>query len=84
MDHSMLQTSRSNPPEVDSLFKRTEQVVSLSDKKSFVRQEPTCPPRGAGESAPKSRIPEEKKSTNQKSHVYGENNRDKDGQKAQE
>ena len=24
------------------------------------------------------------KSTNQKSHVYGENNRDKDGQKAQE
>ena len=26
----------------DSLFKRTEQVVSLSDKKSFVRQEPTC------------------------------------------
>ena len=32
MGHSMLQTSRSNPPEVDSLFKRTEQVVSLSDK----------------------------------------------------
>ena len=32
----------------------------MSDKKSFVRQEPTCPPRGAGESAPKSRIPEEK------------------------
>ena len=53
----------------DSLFKRTEQVVSLSDKR-------------AGESAPKSRILEEK-STNQKSHVYGENNRDKDGQKAQ-
>ena len=26
----------------DSLFKRTEQVVSLSDKKSFVRQKPTC------------------------------------------
>ena len=49
----------------DSLFKRTEQVVSLSDKR-------------AGESAPKSRILEEK-STNQKSHVYGENNRDKDG-----
>ena len=44
----------------DSLFKRTEQVVSLSDKKSFVRQGPTCPPR-AGESAPKSRILEEKK-----------------------
>ena len=34
----------------------------MSDKKSFVRQEPTCPPLpGAGESAPKSRIPEEKK-----------------------
>ena len=33
----------------------------MSDKKSFVRQEPTCPPLpGAGESAPKSRIPEEK------------------------
>ena len=64
-DHSTPQASRSNPPEVDSLFKRTEQVVSLSDKR-------------AGESAPKSRILEEK-STNQKSHVYGENNRDKDG-----
>ena len=61
-DSSTPHTSRSNPLEVDSLFKRTEQVVSLSDKKSFVRQEPTCPPLpGAGESAPKSRIPEEKK-----------------------
>jgi hypothetical protein len=60
-DSSTPLTSRSNPLEVDSLFKRTEQVVSLSDKKSFVRQEPTCPPRGAGESAPKSRILEEKK-----------------------
>ena len=49
----------------------------LSDKNQLAR-----PPR-AGESAPKSRILEEKKSTNQKSHVYGENNRDKDGQKAQ-
>ena len=38
MGHSMLQTSRSNPPEVDSLFKRTEQVVSLSDRKSSDRQ----------------------------------------------
>lgn len=50
----------------------------LSDKNQLAR------PSGAGESAPKSRILEEKKSTNQKSHVYGENNRDKDGQKAQE
>ena len=46
MDHSMLQTSRSNPPEVDSLFKRTEQVVSLSDRKSSDRQKPTCFPHG--------------------------------------
>ncbi len=49
----------------------------LSDKNQLAR------PSGAGESAPKSRILEEKKSTNQKSHVYGENNRNKDGQKAQ-
>ena len=34
----------------------------MSDKKSFVRQEPTCPPLpGAGGTAPKSRVPEEKK-----------------------
>ena len=38
----------------DSLFKRTEQVVSLSDKKSFVRQEPACPAE-AGNFSPKSK-----------------------------
>ena len=32
-DSSTPLTSRSNPPEVDSLFKRTEQVVFLSDRK---------------------------------------------------
>lgn len=53
-DSSTPLTSRSNPPEVDSLFKRTEQVVSLSDKKSFVRQEPTCPAE-AGDFSPKSK-----------------------------
>ena len=61
----------------DSLFKRTEQVVSLSDKRLLSDKDQLAAPR-AGESAPKSRILEEK-STNQKSHVYGENNRDKDG-----
>lgn len=53
-DHSTPWTSRSNPTKEDSLFKRTEQVVSLSDKKSFVRQEPTCPAE-AGDFSPKSK-----------------------------
>ncbi len=46
--------------------------------KDFCRTRTNLPAPRAGESAPKSRILEEK-STNQKSHVYGENNRDKDG-----
>lgn len=54
-----------------------------SDKKSFVRQEPTCPPPRAGGIRSKVADSGREKSTNQKSHVYGENNRDKDGQKAQ-
>ena len=53
-DHSTPQASRSNPPEVDSLFKRTEQVVSLSDRKYSARQRPTCPPSRSGDFPPKS------------------------------
>ena len=33
----------------DSLFPRTEQVVFRSDKKSFVRPKPACPPSRSGE-----------------------------------
>ena len=42
---------------------------------------PCPPPRGGGI---RSKVADSgrEKSTNQKSHVYGENNRDKDGQKA--
>ena len=40
----------------DSLFKRTEQVVSLSDKKSFVRQGHNLPAL-AGDFSPKSKNP---------------------------
>ena len=53
-DHSTPQASRSNPPEVDSLFKRTAQVVSLSDRKYSARQRPTCPPSRSGDFPPKS------------------------------
>ena len=64
----------------DSLFKRTEQVVSLSDKSLLSDKDQLARPKGG-------RIRDfgadsRRKSTNQKSHVYGENNRDKDGQKA--
>ena len=48
-DSSTPLTSRSNPPEVDSLFKRTEQVVSLSARKYSARQRPTCPPSRSGD-----------------------------------
>ena len=53
-DSSTPLTSRSNPPEVDSLFKRTEQVVFLSDRKYSVRQKPTCPPSRSEDFPPKS------------------------------
>ena len=39
-DSSTPLTSRSNPPEVDSLFKRTEQVVFLYDRKYSAIQKP--------------------------------------------
>ena len=53
-DSSTPLTSRSNPPEVDSLFKRTEQVVFLSDRKYSARQKPTYPPSRSGDFPPKS------------------------------
>lgn len=59
-DSSTPLTSRSNPPEVDSLFKRTEQVVFLSDKNCFVRQKPRPPGKG-GNICSKVAISEEKK-----------------------
>ena len=48
----------------------------LSDKNQLAR------PPGAGGIRSKVADSGREKSTNQKSHVYGENNRDKDGQKA--
>ena len=66
----------------DSLFKRTEQVVSLSDKSLLSDKDQLARPKGG---RIRSKVADSRrKSTNQKSHVYGENNRDKDGQKAQE
>ena len=56
----------------DSLFKRTEQVVSLSDKKSFVGKGPTCPPPRGGGIRSKVADSGREKSTNQKSHVFVE------------
>ena len=38
------------------LFKRTEQVVFLSDRKYSVRQKLTCPPLRSGDFPPKSEI----------------------------
>ena len=43
-DHSVPWTSRCNPTKEDSLFKRTEQVVFLYDRKYSGIQKPTCPP----------------------------------------
>ena len=64
----------------DSLFKRTEQVVSLSDKRLLSDKDQLARPKGG---RIRSKVADSRrKSTNQKSHVYGENNRDKDGQKA--
>ena len=61
----------------DSLFKRTEQVVSLSDKRLFSDKDQLARPKGG---RIRSKVADSRrKSTNQKSHVYGENNRDKDG-----
>ena len=65
----------------DSLFKRTEQVVSLSDKRLLSDKDQLARPKG-GRIRSKVADSGREKSTNQKSHVYGENNRDKDGQKA--
>lgn len=42
-DSSTPLTSRSNPPEVDSLFKRTEQVVFLYDRKFSAIQKTNLP-----------------------------------------
>ena len=53
-DSSTPLTSRSNPPEVDSLFKRTEQVVFLYDRNYSAIQKPTCPPSRSGDFPPKS------------------------------
>ena len=45
-----------NPLYVDFLFKRTEQVVFLSDRKYSARQKPTCPLSRSGDFPPKSEI----------------------------
>ena len=81
-DSSTPLTSRSNPPEVDSLFKRTEQVVSLSDKKSFVRQKQLA--RLKAERI-RSKVADSgrERSTNPKSHVHGEKNWNKNRQEVQ-
>ncbi len=47
-DSSTPLTSRSNPPEVDSLFKRTEQVVFLYDRKFSAIQNQLALPHGQG------------------------------------
>ena len=80
--HGMPQASRSNPTiggfsvqanRASCVLVR--QKVFLSDKNQLARQ------RGGGI---RSKVADSgrEKSTNQKSHVHGENNRDKDGQKA--
>ena len=61
----------------DSLFKRTEQVVSLSDKSLLSDKDQLARPKGGGI---RSKVADSgRKKYKPKSHVYGENNRDKDG-----
>ena len=47
-DSSTPLTSRSNPPEVDSLFKRTEQVVFSAARNFSGIPKPTCPAKAGG------------------------------------
>ena len=82
-DHCTPQVSRSNPPEVDSLFKRTEQVVSLSDRKSSARQRPTCPPSRSGDFPPESENLTKEVKTIQKAEKHEEVSGNKNGQKAE-
>ena len=61
----------------DSLFKRTKQVVSLSDKSLLSDKDQLARPKGGGI---RSKVADSgRKKYKPKSHVYGENNRDKDG-----
>ena len=70
----------------DSLLKRTEKVVAISDKRNVFslsekillsQKDQLARPKGG---RIRSKVADSRrKSTNQKSHVYGENNRDKDG-----
>lgn len=80
-DSSTPLTSRSNPPEVDSLFKRTEQVVFPSDKNYFVWRKQRPPGKG-GNICSKVAISEEKKYKSQY-QTDGEDECDKNGQETE-
>lgn len=81
-DRSTPLTPHCNPPEVDSLFKRTEQVVSLSDRKSSARQRQTCLPHGRGFSSKVGKS-ERKSKNNPKAEKHGKRTKEKDRQKTE-
>ena len=82
-DHSTPQASRSNPTIGGFSVQANRASCVLVRQKVFcpTRTNLPAPSRGGGI---RSKVADSgrEKSTNQKSHVYGENNRDKDGQKA--
>ena len=81
-DHGMPQALRSNPTIGGFSVQANRASCVLVGQKVFCPTRTNLPaPLGGGI---RSKVADSgrEKSTNQKSHVYGENNRDKDGQKA--
>lgn len=81
-DHGMPQASRSNPTIGGFSVQANRASCVLVGQKVFCPTRTNLPAQRGGGIRSKVADSGREKSTNQKSHVYGENNRDKDGQKA--
>ena len=82
LDHSTPQASRSNPTIGGFSVQANRASCVLVRQKVFCPTRTNLPAQRGGGIRSKVADSGREKSTNQKSHVYGENNRDKDGQKA--
>ena len=78
----MPQASRSNPTIGGFSVQANRASCALVGQKVFCPTRTNLPAQRGGGIRSKVADSGREKSTNQKSHVYGENNRDKDGQKA--
>ena len=81
LDHSTPQASRSNPTIGGFSVQANRASCVLVRQKVFCPTRTNLPAQRGGGIRSKVADSGREKSTNQKSHVYGENNRDKDGQK---